>query len=422
MAVQSSVMINGYAGTWGPAESLRQGAVDLTAAPGLSFGLTNAITDQHVFEYGRTGRSLNVAVSTGTPVLGMDAATGGVVRDGATLSDITGDTVGYVVDPDTWGAGAAWVGPNDTLSTRGVAMHLLPPGWGYDFTAMAPVVGGATATGPDLAGRTYPTFATPVGAAPLLVTGGIGGDPAGAVGQRFAELAGGADARLVVLAAGNPSASLAVKQAKAFSAALQPLVDDAIDWFVLDAKTDSAKVVAALADATGILLTGTDRSAVAADLAAAPSVLAAVHARWAGGEAVLLADDAAAAALGDTYVADGISPDVEATAPDDLLADGVSFATGVGWVAGLDIQPRLLPDQNWGQLFRLAGEAPADLAIGVDVGTALLVQGGEAVVVGDSGVVVVDGREASFGTGTNGALAATWLVLDAFGAGETLAP
>ena len=107
-AVQSRDMINGYYGSNGPAESMREGAVQVcydTPPPatdcqgGLRFGFPNLITDQHVFEYGRTGRSLNVSLETGKPVLGMDAATGGVVTDYATLRDITGDTLGYVDRP-----------------------------------------------------------------------------------------------------------------------------------------------------------------------------------------------------------------------------------------------------------------------------------------------------------------------------------
>ncbi len=87
-AVQSRDMINGYFGSNGPAESMQQGAVQVcydagttTCQGGLRFGFPNLITDQHVFEYGRTGRSLNVSLETGKPVLGMDAATGAVVTD-----------------------------------------------------------------------------------------------------------------------------------------------------------------------------------------------------------------------------------------------------------------------------------------------------------------------------------------------------
>src|SRR3954447_11545099 len=205
-AVQSRDMINGYTGSNGPAESMRQGAVEVchdtgatTCEGGLAFGFPNLITDQHVFEYGRTGRSLNVSLSTGKPVLGMDAATGAVVTDYVHLRDVTGDTLGYVIDPG--GATASFGGPNDTLRARDVAMHLLPPGSGFAFDTMTPSIDGTPIAKPPL-GRTYPDFTTPAAAGPLFLAGGIVGDPTGLVGAAFREAAGGSAARIVVLAAG----------------------------------------------------------------------------------------------------------------------------------------------------------------------------------------------------------------------------
>ena len=59
----------------------------------------------------------------------MDAATGAVVTDYVHLRDVTGDTLGYVIDPDAYGATASYgPAPNHSLRTGDVAMHLLPPG------------------------------------------------------------------------------------------------------------------------------------------------------------------------------------------------------------------------------------------------------------------------------------------------------
>ena len=44
------------------------------------------------------------------------------------------------------------------------------------------------------------------------------------------------------------------------------------------------------------------------------------------------------------------------------------------------------------------------------------------LVFGDSAAVVLDGRSGSFGTGSNGALAAHWVILDTFVGGESIAP
>ena len=430
-AVQSVTMINGYTGSNGPAESMRQGAIDVWAwdgtatdlTRGLIFGLRTAITDQHVFEYGRTGRSLNVALTQHLPVVGMDAATGAIIKDETDLSTVTGDTSGYVIDPLTWGSSFAFGGPNATLSARRVAIQLLAPGGdGYSLATLRPSHDGTAHVAPSIASRAYPAIATPAGAAPVLLSGGIAADPAGPVGQRFATLAGGRAAKIVVLAAGYAKATNAQAAAKSLAAALQPGATAPVASFVLDSRTNQVAVTASLATATGIVLTAPDRSTVMASLAAQAPVMTAVRNAWSSGRAVLLADDAAAAAMGTTFIADGISADVEVSAPLDMLAGQVAIGSGLGWVTGVDVEPRLLPDQNWPQLFRLDAAVPASLAAGVDVGTALEVSGGVATARGASAVAVLDGRKATFGTGTNGSLSARWLVLDSFVEGERLAP
>ncbi|HKF84830.1 MAG TPA: hypothetical protein VKB30_03525 [Candidatus Limnocylindrales bacterium] len=416
-AVQSRDMINGYTESNGPAESLRDGAVQVCfddvangCAGGLAFGFPNLITDQHVFEYGRTGRSLNVAVSTGKPVLGMDAATGAVVTDYVHLRDVTGDTLAYVIDPDAYAATYSFDGANQTLRAHGVAMHLLPPDSGFEFGTMTPSIGGSAVAKPDISGRTYPAFTTEAGAGPLYLAGGILNDPAGAVGGSFVHDAGGAAAHIVVLAAGYAKTGDAQADAKAIAAALAPSVAS-VEWFALDSRTKNAEAIAALDDATGIVVTGRDRSAVLDQLAT--PVWDVARARWASGDAALLADDAAAAAAGELFVAKAPVADVESGALDDAV--NVDTSPGLELVSGLTVTPRLLPDQHWPQLFQLASAAAGTtVAAGIDVGTAIRVQAGIAEVVGDSAVVVVDGREATWTTGSNGAIGGAWLVLDTF--------
>jgi cyanophycinase-like exopeptidase len=425
-AVQSRDMINGYYGANGPAESLRRNAVQVCfdSGPtdcqgGLAFGFPNLITDQHVFEYGRTGRSINVAVSTGKPVLGMDAATGGVVTDYVHLHDITGDTLGYVVDPNAYGSTAAYGGPNDSLRAHGVALHLLPPGSGFAFDTMTPRIDGTPIAQPDLAGRTYPAFATPAGASALFLAGGVVDDPAGLVGQAFTAAAGGRSARIVVLSAGYAMSGDAQADVKAIAAALTPSVAS-VSWFALDARTKNAAAIAAINDATGIVVTGRDRSLVLAQLQASPA-WAAARARWAAGAAALLADDAAAAAVGTAFVAEAPAKDVETAAIAD--ATDVTVADGLGLVSGLAVTPRLLPDQHWPQVLQLARAAGgAGLAAGIDDGTAIRVAGGSATVIGDSAVVLIDGRTATWTTGSNGAIGGAWLVVDTFVDGDAVAP
>jgi cyanophycinase-like exopeptidase len=427
-AVQSINMINGYTGSNDVPQSLRRGAVDLWSysgpgdqTRGLVFGLRNAIMDQHVFEYGRMGRSLNVSVTSGLPIVGMDAATGAVIRDETILSNVTGATSGYLIDPVTYAAAYSFGGPNETLAARHVAMHLVAPGGtGYDLQTHRPMVGSTEYPAPSIAGRTFPAVTTPKDAGALLLGGGLTGDPVGIVDLRFTSLAGGQLGRLVVIAAGYARSTDAAAETKAVATALQPGVLAPVTQIVLDGKTDQAAAALAIASASGIYVTAPDRSTVAAAFAAQTTVVNAVRTRWGSGKAVLLADNAAAALLGTTYVSAPISGDVTISAPRDML--GVPIAAGLGWYGGLHLEPRLLPDQNEPQLLRLDAADRGTLSVGVDQGTALEVSGGRAIVRGDSAAIVVDGRKAVWGTGTNGSLTARWLVIDTFVDGQALVP
>jgi cyanophycinase-like exopeptidase len=426
-AVQSTDMINGYNGGNGPAESLQENAVqvcyDADVAPacegGLPFGFANLITDQHVFEYGRTGRSLNVAVSTGKPVLGMDAATGAVVDDYTSLHDVTGDTLGYVIDPTAYGSPEAYGGPNASLRTANVAMHLLPPGSGFDFGTMTPDLDGTEYPQPNLDARDYPISAT--GAGTLYLAGGIVGDPAGLVGDAFVADAGGAAANIVVLAAGFAKSGDAQTDAKAIAAAIAPEVTS-VSWFALDSRTKNSAAIAAINDATGIIVTGRDRSVVLDQLGASPAWDRALE-RWTAG-LPLLADNAAAAAAGMTFVAQAPAADVESGATEDAIVDNVTIAGGLGLVSGLAVEPRLLPDQLWPQLFQITRASGGDaVGAGIDVGTAIRVDGTSATAIGDSAVVIVDGRDAAWTVSEdNGAIGAAWLIVDTFANGNAVAP
>ena len=424
-AVQSRTMINGYVGDNGPVESMRQGAVDVWADDGdadhergLVFGLRDVVAEQHVFERGRTGRALNVAATTGKPVLGLDAATGAVVRDETTLTEVAGSTSAILLDPVTLGSQHTFGGPSATLSVRDVAVHVLAPGGdGFDLSTMQPSFAGAAEPAPaSLATRTLPAVTTPEGAGPLLLGGG---ETAGPVGARFVQLAGGADARIVVITTAAPKRAGAIAEAKAIAATLQPGVSAAVAWFVLDGRSDRAAIEAALSDATGIWLAAPDRSLIAAALADGASVVDAIDARWRAG-ATVMADGAAAAALGGTYAAMADPVDAEAESYLQLLDGALTYATGRAWVGGVNVQPRLLPDYQWPQLLQVAARDRDRVTVGLDVGTAIEVVGGVATVRGASAAVVADGRAATARVGSNGSLSAHWMVLDSFVDGDAL--
>ncbi|MBL8059004.1 MAG: hypothetical protein JNK29_20020, partial [Anaerolineales bacterium] len=341
----------------------------------------------------------------------------------ARLTDVAGASAAVVVDLLTYSARGRFVGPAHSLSLRGAATHLIPPGgYGYDLLQRRPLVAGRPEPAPAAAGRTFAALRLPAGCGPLWLAGGLAGDPAGAVTQRFAALSGGPAARLVVLALGYAQTAEAQADAQAFAAALHSQAA-AVAWFVLEAKLDQAALQGALGPATGVLITAPDQSRVLDALAGAPAVVSALRARWQQGLA-LLADNAAAAALGEAVSlnAPSTAASLEADAVRSFRADGVPIRPGLAFVPGVAVEPRLLPDRHWGQLYNHVHRRPARLAVGVDVNTALELSASGATVVGESAVVTLDGRCAGFSLGSNGALGARWVLLDTFAAGEPVHP
>jgi cyanophycinase-like exopeptidase len=307
------------------------------------------------------------------------------------------------------------------MSIHDVATQVLPAGDGYDMAARRPIVGGLAVTAPNIAGRTYPSLATAAGSGPLLLAGG---SPSDTVLDRLVTASGGAGSRIVVIAAGYAKSELATKDAKAFAASLSAGGANA-SWFILDAKTKTADVTAALSTAQGVLLTAPDPTSVIASLNAAPAVTAAIHAAWVRGAAVL-ANDAAASAVSAGFTADarpGDSTDeIESAAIAEFRPDSVHPTAGLGWV-GVAVEPGIVSNRHWGRLYNLAAVQADHLAFGIDAGTAVEFSAGVAAptVVGDSAAVVLDGRYGSFGAGSNGSLAARWVILDTFVGGESIA-
>lgn len=420
-AVQSLDMINGYVGANDASDGLHRGAIDVWTwdgtetdpTRGLIFGMHDTIAEQHVFERGRLGRALNVAVTYDEPVLGMDQATGGVLVDETQLVDVVGATAGLVVDP-THASAETFGGPNASLSVRDVVTHVVPPGSTFDLGTLRP---GGDPVGPALPAPAYSL--TKQGSGPLILSGGIAGlTTSNAVGQRFVADAGGAGATIVVLAVGYARSTDAQADAKRIATALQPGVTATVRQIVVDAKSNVATTLAAIQGASGIVLTAPDPSRVLAALAAQQAITDAVQARWQAG-ATLLADNAAAAAVGTRLSTDAPYSDIEVDGSADFTRSGVTIGSGLGWT-NASVTPRLVVDYRWGQAYRALAAAPTSPSVGIDVATAVELKAGVSTVVGDESVVVLDGRGAAFGFGTNDGLRAFDVLVDVFRSGETV--
>ncbi len=431
-AVESADMIAGYTGANGPEQGFEQGAVDLWLyggptddTRGLVFGLQNVLLDQHVLQRGRIARLIATAHLAGTVGIGLDADTAATIKNGSTVTEIGGLSAAFVADSLTFPAFAQY-DSSGTLSIRREATHVLAPGDGYDIPLRQPIPAGSAGSlpAPDLTGRSFPNLLPPPNAGPLLLAGG---SPSGAVLDRFVVDSGGSGSSIVVLAAGYAKPEVATKDAKAFAAAFSARGASA-SWFLVNAKTNEAQVVAALNAADGIFLTAPDPSTVLGSLAAKPQVTAQIVGLWGNGRA-LLANDAAASAISENFTTDprpaATTGAIEAAAIAEFRPDSTTVVEGLGWI-NVAVEPGIVSNRHWGRLYNIVAEPfPAEgIAIGIDAGTAVEFrpEWSAPQVVGDSVAVLLDGRYASFGVGSNGALSAHWVILDTLVGGEEVAP
>ena len=426
-AVESLNMIGGYTGNNGPENGFQQGSVDLWLPGGsdpnrrgLSFGTTSLILDQHEFQRGRIARLINTSFTTGLLGVGADADTGMVIVNEDTLTDVTGATSVIVIDQHTYNATGRFAGPTNSLAIHRLTTHLIPPGaFGYDLTHRRPLVDGHPLPAPSIAGRSFDALHLPSGYGPLILAGDLSSDRAGSAAQRFVALSGGNNARLLVLTLGYAKSTDAQANAKAFASALQPFVSNTVQWFVVDSKNQTS-VQSAIATATGVLVTSPDQSRVMNALAGiAPTLRNA----WAGGK-VVLADNAAAAALGQAMSTDPTptSSGLEGDSMEDFLFSGVTIQPGLNWIPGVAVEPRMVMDRHWGRAYNHLYRNHALLGLGVDVNTAIEFTATGAKVWGKNTVVVFDGRYASYSLGTNDALSERYVLLDTYVEGDAILP
>jgi cyanophycinase len=431
-AVQSLNMIGGYTGNNGPENGFEQGSVDLWLPGGqdpnrrgLIFGMTTALLDQHEFQRGRLARLINASFTTGLLGIGADADTAVVIHDEATLTDVTGATAAVIIDLQTYNATGHFAGPTNSLAIHGVTTHLIPPGgFGYDLIKRRPLVGNVPLPAPTIAGRAFDALHLPSASyGHLLLAGGLRDDLSGSAIQRFVSLSGGSSAKLVVLTLGYAKSTDSQADAKAFASALQGQVTAPVQWFAVDSRSNQSAVQSAIAGATGILVTAPDQSLVLNAFASVPAITSALQNAWATGK-VILADNAAAAALGQKVSTDATpsSASLESDSMGDFLVDGVTIKSGLNWIPGIAIEPRMVMDRHWGRLYNHLYRNHSLLGLGVDVNTAIEFTGTGVTVWGKNTVVVLDGRYATYDLGTNGALSERYVLLDTYVEGDALMP
>ncbi|MDR2986177.1 MAG: hypothetical protein LBV34_15180 [Nocardiopsaceae bacterium] len=429
-AVESSDMIYGFTGDGSPTNELQQGAIkiwwgdDGDSERGLAFGSANTILDQHFYQEGRFGRLVNAVAQSDDHFagqsklgIGVDYATGGLLADDSTFAGVFGDSSAAVIDFETAHATHSWEGDPATLSARNVVTDLIPTGdYAYDVTGRTAYSGGQPVpfTSP---GPWAPGLLTAPGQGTLILGGDVSGDPGGPVmGQFVARAQATGLSKVVLVTAGYPSTGDANNAAATYNAALATAGWNGDVQTLIYGKNGLDP--AALQGVAGVLLVGGDQSQLAGPLGDT-AFRSFVHAAVAQAP-VVMTDHAMTAAMGSWYLA---NPETASKTRGDqaIAAFRADFATvkpGLGIVPGAAFEPRLTRDYRWGLLYGLTMARPDTITFGIATDTGLVLSGDGATVAGSLSVAALDGRSATFGVGTNGAMAAFNVLLDTFAPGD----
>ncbi|OAI53324.1 hypothetical protein AYO47_04985 [Planctomyces sp. SCGC AG-212-M04] len=224
------------------------------------------------------------------------------------------------------------------------------------------------------------TIGPPKGA--LVIVGGGGGGKDGVIFKRFVELAGGSEAEFVVI----------------------PTASDSDEY---DSKTSGAKVLRA-AGATKITVMHT-RDPALADTEAFVKPLRTARGVWFGGGRQWRLADAylntrTQSAINEVLARGGVvgGTSAGATIQGSYLVRGAvegnqvmmspGHEEGLGLLKGVAIDQHVIKRKRVADMAPVVEKHPELLGLGIDESTALVVQGDQFEVIGDSEVVVTDPR------------------------------
>ncbi|MDW8277888.1 MAG: Type 1 glutamine amidotransferase-like domain-containing protein [Anaerolineales bacterium] len=426
-AMQSRVMLAAYNPNYAPENALFFNSVEVwnTAEKrGLSFGVQEAIIDQHFQQRARIGRLISVITRPDLPHLGVgvDAYTG-VAAEGSLIRDVFGLYTVTILDAETYHAADSvryiTLSPNHPplISVRNILLTLLSPGdSAYNLKTRVPQRGDVRYEPAETIERSFNSLSLPPGAGALILSGDISNSlEDNPILKRFIELAGGQNANLLVIADGGASPAANERAAKRYADALTKLGAKTNVW-VADA--NGVFHQAPPPEVTGFVFVGRDASKMTP-----PQWVKEMY--WMQGKPIL-ADNAAATLFGAFYAAHGPTPTGDAEQEEiavqrSFLQGKTKIETGVGLLP-ITLQPQVLADKRFGRLFSLAYNHPDLLAIGLNANTALEITSEGARVLGENGIFVLDLRSATLSLGTNNGFVIFNGLLDVFAPGERVQP
>ena len=424
-AVESVSMGAGYAPSGYPENAMERGQAlifwgDDAASDerGLSFGSRKIILDQHFYQRGRFGRLVEYTAESaqryggaGKLGLGVDFATGLAITDDTSVARPYGASSSTFIDLRHASA-PTWVGPRQTLTLRGALTHLLAPGtrMTYDVASRTPSSGGAPVAAPVQ--QALPPLATK---RTLLLGGGQNDSASSGALRSFVSAAGGKGPVVVIAAGYADEASGRAAAAKYVSAVKGAGWSGATRSVV----QGSDKVnPGTIAGAAAVLFVGGDQSAIPKALHDKQFTQTV---KVAATTTIVMTDGAMTPAVGANYLA---NPDPDLFDEDEAIAQFRTsypvLATGLDIVPGYRFEPELTEGYRWGRLYTGGKAAPSTVGVGISERTALRVSSAQATVIGERSVVVVDGRQARWLPGSNGALGAINVWLSAFGPTSTV--
>jgi cyanophycinase len=241
-------------------------------------------------------------------------------------------------------------------------------------------------------------LSAPVASAPSRrVTQGpvmpIGGaeetEPGGEILERFVDLAGGSDARIVIIptASDDPQRS-----GEGYAELFRKLGAKKADWLRVEQRSDAntEEPLSLLREATGMFITGGDQTRLV-ELLVGTLVMECIRTRNADG--VVAAGTSAGASILSTLMlagGTGVGGDSNGSAARKGMVDVVA---GFGLLQDIIIDQHFSQRGRLGRLLSVFASTPGLIGVGLDEDTAVLIdREGTLEVLGSNMVTIVDGR------------------------------
>ena len=410
MMLLSQTIVSDYYSNFKAADGMIFGAVEVQT--GLSFGIKNVILDQQIMQESRISRLLNVIAMPDKPHvgIGVTADTGFYITNEKRVENIFGLSSVIVLDTETYHSADAveYHLPLYLLSLRNVLVHLLSPGDStYDISARQHSLGAPA----SFIERSFESLALPASAGPLTLSGDLGQSISNdSTMTRFINICGGENAKILTIAAGYSSQSIAQQVLDAYQAGVKIPIE------TLPIPPSPSEPLEIPHGITGIILIGDNKSLIQ------PEYLEPIKQAWLSGTP-LLTYGTATALVGAYYSPLNQDTGTEAatTAQQMRQPSGGNLLPGLA-LLNITIETETMTENRWGSLFSLAYSHPNLIALGLNNNTVLKITRDGALVSGENVVFTLDFRNATLDSGTNQGFVIANGLFDAFAPGDLVRP